>query len=115
MVHAASSNTDVGFGAIGFKGDSAKWVASTSLTHVGLAAGYPGDDDWAVSKPFDLRTVMPDNKGAVNIKAIYQSALTTYTYNYALAGTYKATFVATNQKLGDQKQTVKQIEITVIP
>jgi hypothetical protein len=111
----AASNADAGFGPIEFKGDSARWVAGTSLAHVGLALGYPSDDDWAISKPFDLSTIVPDRKGSINIKAAYQAAITSYNFTYNTPGTYTATFVATNQNIDAQRQTVKQIVITVTP
>lgn len=109
----AAALSDVGFASIDVKGDSAQWASASSLIHVGLNEGRPEDDDWVISKGFDLKKINADNKGAVNIKAIYQPKMTSYTYAYATPGVYKATFIATNQKNGEQKQTVRRVEITV--
>ncbi len=112
FTHAASV-AEAGFGSVEFKGDSTKWVPGTSLFHAGLNAGYPSDDDWSISRTFNLRALVPERKGAVNIKAISQASLSQYRFTYNTPGTYKATFVATNQNIDKQEQVVKELTITV--
>ncbi|WP_345949728.1 DUF5017 domain-containing protein [Mucilaginibacter sp. PAMB04274] len=109
----ATSIAEAGFGSVEFKGDSTKWVPGTSLFHAGLAAGYPSDDDWSISRAFNLRTLVPERKGSVNIKSIAQASLPQYRFTYSTPGTYKATFVATNQNIDKQEQVVKEVTVTV--
>jgi hypothetical protein len=109
----AATNADASFGVVDIEGDSARWSASTTLFHVGLSAGYPGDDDWVVSKAFYLNRVNPD--AGIVVKSIIQPPLSNYTWTYAASGTYKAVFVAQNSDVHTAKRVVKEIDITITP
>lgn len=76
----------------------------------------PNSINWAVSKPIDLNKfdVAPDRAVAIKDQA-KESALTSHTYTYAKAGTYKATFVATNNNIQNSKEIVREVVITVTP
>src|SRR5205823_8898601 len=71
---------------------SATWVAGTTLTHVGLNANYPVDDDWAISKAFDLNKANSDASGVIVIKnfALTGAVPSQFTWKYATAGTYRS-------------------------
>jgi hypothetical protein len=72
--------------------------------------------NWAVSKAIEVNKleIAPDR--AVGIKDLAkESTLTAHTYVYANAGTYKATFVASNHNIDSKKEVVKEITITVTP
>ncbi len=109
----AATNADASFGVLDFKGDSAKWVASSTLAHTGLNIGYPGDDDWAVSKALYLDRISPD--AGVVVKSIIQPPPSGYTWNYTTAGTYKAIFIAQNADVNTVKRVIKEVDITITP
>jgi hypothetical protein len=111
----AAANADAGFGDIEFKGDSAKWVAGTTLVHAGIIAGYPGDDDWAISRAFSTNTVNSDILGAVNIKSLTTALPSSFAYVYTTPGTYTAVFVAENANITAQAQVVRKVTITITP
>ena len=110
----APDNATAGFGTIEFAGDSAKWVSGATLTHVGLKAGYPADEDWAISRPFSLNSVNADV--ATVIKNISGAPVASpYLYKYATAGTYKAVFVIRNATIKDTQEKIVTFNITITP
>lgn len=114
----ASSTTEAGFRNVEFKGDSAKWTINfTSLFHKGLAAGFPGDNDWIVSGAFNLRSAIGDATGVVTVKNLTTGFVPAQTppQVYTKAGTYKATVVARNANIEGSKQKVYEFTITVSP
>lgn len=70
----------------------------------------PDEVVWMVSAKINPRQVEPDR--GTPIKSI-EANLPSYSYTYLQAGTYTATFVATNANLWDSQQVVKQLTITV--
>jgi hypothetical protein len=113
----ASDNTTAAFGSVNVVGDSATWVAGTTLTHVGLNANYPADDDWAITKAFDLSKANSDASGVTVIKnfALTGAVPSQFTWKYAIAGTYKAVFVFRNATKETNKEVIKDFTITVNP
>jgi hypothetical protein len=71
------------------------------------------NDDWLITSAINLKTVKPD-VGTV-IKNALAVTLTSFSYKLTKAGTYTATFVASNNGKNDQKQVVRQVQITVVP
>lgn len=85
---------------------------ATALTFTGGAINADDNEDWLISQPIQLDRA-PATFG-VNIKPSPTTRLTAYTFaGYATAGTYVASFEATNANKWDVKSTVKQITITV--
>ncbi len=107
----AATNADASFGLINFKGDSARWVSSTTLSHTGLPVGYPGDEDWAITKTLLLDKISPD-AGTV-IKAISQPAPPSFSWVYTTPGTYKVVFVAQNSDVKNVKKVVREVDIII--
>lgn len=91
------------------------WVvtAGSSLVIAGAsnaALATNNTEAWAIMGLLDLQKVTPDIGIAVkSINAVVDS----YFYNYTSAGTYDATFVATNENGLEYKQTVRPMTITV--
>ncbi len=60
---------DAGFGSFDLAGDIGKWVipitsnTNNNFTHPLVAANSPADDDWAISKPFEINRINP-SKGS---------------------------------------------------
>lgn len=119
-----ANNADAVFTPVNVAGDSATWVAGTTLTHIGLNANYPEDEDWAVSKAFDLNkanSIDPtrgssDALGVVSVKNLATGAVPPQVkWKYATAGTYNAVFVIRNATTVNNKEVVKRFTITANP
>lgn len=113
----ATSFTDGVFKNVEFNGDSARWVINTtSVVHTGLNAGYPADNDWVISKGFDLRAAVGDAAGVAIVKNITTGFVPrSYSYIYKTPGTYKATFIARNASIKGAKDKIIEINITITP
>jgi len=112
----AADNVSAGFGSIEFAGDSAHWSAGTSLVHAGLKAGYPADDDWAITRPFYLNSINSDAAGVVVVKNITSVPLApVFNYQFVAPGTYNVVFVARNANINSSKQKIFTFTITVAP
>lgn len=74
---------------------------------------YSGENlkDYAYSAPGGRETTGPDRPAV--LKGYQNPMIPDYTYKYAAAGVYKATFVASNLNIDDIREVVRQIEITV--
>ena len=86
-----------------------------SFTFNAPAVGSMPDEDWAISRPFNL-SQYPADLGIV-IKNISQSHFNTYkmTQSYKTPGNYLVTFVARNQYEDNIKTVVRQITLTITP
>jgi hypothetical protein len=121
----ATSNSDAVFTPVNIAGDSATWVAGTTLVHTGLNANYPSDEDWAITKAFDLSkaTSLDATRGssdALGVVTVKNLALTgtvpvNFKWKYATAGTYNAVFVMRNSTAKESKEVVQRFTITVNP
>ncbi|MDR3652192.1 MAG: DUF5017 domain-containing protein [Paludibacter sp.] len=82
------------------------------LNAVGL--NTPGEDDWIVSRAFDLGCVWPD--GGLIVKTPNNTGIvTTYSYQYTKTGIFVSTFLAKNQAYTTSKQVARKKIIKVIP
>jgi hypothetical protein len=93
-------------------------VAATRITMLGNSftpANDPLTESWAVSRSFNAGKIDAGPDYPVGIKGVANPTLTTYTYKYAKAGTYKVYFVGTNANAYESKQAVKEIDITITP
>ena len=79
------------------------------------AVGSSPDEDWVISRPFNL-SQYPSDLG-IGIKNISQSHFSTYkmTQSYPKPGTYAVTFVARNQYGTNYKSVVRQVTLTITP
>ncbi|EOR95274.1 hypothetical protein ADIARSV_1551 [Arcticibacter svalbardensis MN12-7] len=113
----ASSFTDGAFANVEFKGDSARWVInSTTLTHLGLAAGNPDDNDWVISKAINLKTAVGDATGVETIKNLTTGYMpTSFQYVYTTPGTYKCTIASVNASAEGRKDKLKEFTIVINP
>ena len=101
-----------GFVPISFQNSANNWnFASTSLTFNAAPVDAPPDEDWAISRPFDL-TLYPSDIGEA-IKSNNISAITSYSYRFSTPGTYVVTFVAKNTNRSGAKETVRQVTVKV--
>ncbi|WP_157986603.1 DUF5017 domain-containing protein [Chitinophaga alhagiae] len=93
---------------------SAIWAATSSdLKIIGGNGAAPTNTSWIISKPIYAGRIPPDV--STPVKSIVDPAKTGHAYSYAKAGIYKATFVAFNHTLDDEKSVVKEFIIKVIP
>ncbi len=76
----------------------------------------PYSENWAVSAPVSPGKVNLGSDWAVRVRAgIYLAMPDSYTYTYQTPGTYKATFVVSNNTIDESKQVVKEIILTITP
>lgn len=109
----------VGWKAVDLKNTTVFWnINLTGLGQLyinGTATGSTNADneDWAISKPINLRLVTPDV--GVPLKNVSASTLTGYNYKYLKAGTYTATFLVSNVNQNEVKSETRQIQLTITP
>ncbi len=109
------------FQILEFQGTDNKWTINTGtaaqhrLIHTANAINTQPDDDWLVSRGFDVFQTNAHIKNAVNVKAISASAPKTFSWLYTVPGTYKATFIALNANKETQREIVKEVIVNIIP
>ncbi len=84
-----------------------------TLTFNAPALGSLPDEDWAISRPFNLSLYPPDL--GVYVKNAGDNRVALYKKRYFKPGTYTATFVAKNQNSAQAFTVVKQITLTITP
>ncbi|WP_346320164.1 DUF5017 domain-containing protein [Chitinophaga sp. YIM B06452] len=93
---------------------SARWTATANdLKITGGNASSATNTSWIVSKPLYAGKLPPDV--STGIKSINEPAKTGYDYKYNAPGIYKATFVAFNHTLDEERSVVRELIIKVIP
>ena len=93
---------------------SARWTASANdLKITGGNASAPSNTSWIISKPLYIGKLPPDV--STGIKSINEPEKAGYDYQYSTPGVYKATFVAFNHTLDEEKSVVRELIIKVIP
>lgn len=75
-------------------------------------ANKPLKNSWLVSNLFVVNACSPD-KG-VAVKNMSQN-INSYSYTYAKAGEYKATFIATNSNYKHESRVIREMTIKVLP
>lgn len=112
-----STIDQIGWRAIDVLNPTVVWSVPTTGQAVidGQIANSTQDNnnDWLISKPLDLKRVLP-NVG-VPIKQLTGKTITSHSYIFKKAGTYKVTFVAMNGSVDERKTEVKQVDIVVTP
>ncbi len=114
----ANSMYTGGFGTVDLAGAADTWTRPTSVTSTniqkkGLDPGVEADDDWSITKAFDISKANRST-GEV-LKHISYLTPPAYAYKYAAPGTYKVVFVAQNSIKGTTKEVVREFNITVTP
>lgn len=101
-----------GFVPFSIKNSNSNWAfASSSLTFNAAAVDALPDEDWAISRPFDL-SLYPSDVGE-GIKNNNISAISSFSYRFTTPGTYLVTFVAKNTNRNNIKEVVRQLSIKV--
>lgn len=109
------------FQILEFQGADNKWTINTGtaaqhrLIHTANAINTEPDDDWLVSRGFDVFQTNAHIKNAINIKSIASSAPKTFSWLYTAPGTYKATFIAQNGNKDIQREVIKEVTVNIIP
>jgi hypothetical protein len=101
-----------GFKAVPMKAAGVAWTISTTQLQIkgGTTTSSPEAEGWVISKPLNLKKVLPDT--GTPLKNMTTS-LSSFSYMYDVPGTYKATFVAANINRYDEKSEVKDVDLTV--
>lgn len=107
------------FQVVEFQGADNKWTINTGtatshrLIHTANAINTQPDDDWVISRGFQVFQSFGHKKNAVNVKSISGSTPETFSWRYSAPGTYKATFIALNTNRDIQKEVVKEVWVTI--
>lgn len=106
------TQANIAWGTINVLNVANLWSFTTAqLAFTGGAINADDNEDWIISQPLQLNRATATF--GVSIKPSPTTTLTTYSFTYTAAGTYVATFEATNSNKWDTKTTVKQFTITV--
>jgi hypothetical protein len=109
-----ATNT-AGFKFVDLKNPARVWGFSGATLFNGAAGiGEAENEDWAISGPIDLNRVITADPGVI-LKNTSAGAITTYTYLFTVAGTYKVTFVASNNSQDGARTVVKELMLTIAP
>lgn len=99
-------------------GDSAvNWIidggSNTSrLRNQGAGANKPGNEAWVMTKGFFLTSAIPD--AGIALKNM-STRINEYSYVYTEPGTYKITFVASNENVYGGGKVIKEFNVVVNP
>jgi hypothetical protein len=106
------AESTAGFKSVPMKAPGVAWTISTSQLQIkgGTTTSSPEAEGWVISKPLNLKKVLPDTGTPLKNMT---TALSSFSYMYDVPGTYKATFVAANINRYDEKNDVKDVDITV--
>lgn len=107
---------EAGFGSFDFGGSAFTWTtpstsSAVSITHGSAEANNPSDDDWTISKGFEISEI--GRSMGVQIKGMYEVQLLQYSQVYTEIGVYKAVFVGQNVSKDQKKEVYKEFNITV--
>lgn len=93
---------------------TSRWTASaTDLKINGGTGSSPTNTSWIVTKALYAGRVPGD--AGIGIKSINEPDKAGYAYVYPAAGIYKATFVAFNHTLDEEKSIIREFIIKVTP
>ena len=101
--------------------DSTAYVATAVLpVYVAYDPNSPYNDpqseNWAVSAPITIGKVNLGNDWAVAVRSsVYSAKPAVYNYVYKKPGIYKAYFVASNNTIDENKEVVKEVDVTITP
>jgi len=106
------SESSAGFRSVAMKNTSVKWTVSTSQLNIkgGTTTTSPEAEGWIVSKPLNLKKVLPDS--GIPLKNM-TTVMESYYYIYTKPGNYTATFVVSNANRYDSKDGVYQVPVTI--
>jgi hypothetical protein len=82
------------------------------LKFQGGGATIGSNQVWAISGGLSLTKVQPD--AGVALKNM-STRMDNYTYRYTAAGTYTATFVASNVNIYGESKSIKEVQVVVAP
>jgi hypothetical protein len=106
------SESAAGFKSVAMKNTAVKWTVSTSQLNFkgGTTTTSPEAEGWVVSKPLNLKKVVPDY--GVPLKNM-TTVMDSYYYIYTTLGSYTATFVASNASRYDSKEGAYEVPVTI--
>jgi len=111
VVSDLATIANAGWKAVDFKNSDKQWTqSSTQIQMVGGDATAGENEDWIISKPFNINKVNPD-QGEV-IKSKYQLMLKNYKFVYDTPGNYTVVVVSKNGKT-DADEKAKEFSVTV--
>lgn len=93
---------------------NSRWTPSaTDLKITGGNETAATNTSWIITRPLYVGRIAPDV--SVGVKSINEPDKTEYVYVYPATGIYKATFIAYNHTLDEEKSTIREFIIKVTP
>lgn len=93
---------------------SSSTVAATILLLAATSGHRLEYEEWGISKLFQVDEIDMGVDRSMPIKGYADMPLNEFAHLYTEAGTYRATFVASNKTAYNDKETVKHVDITVV-
>lgn len=91
------------------------WKTNTARLRIdGGKANTPDQEDWAVRAPLNLDISRDVPELGTAIKSLNEK-LASVRHIYTEPGTYKATFVAFNHSIDNEKAVIKEVTLTILP
>ncbi len=90
------------------------WIFGTDniLKFQGGGATVGSNQVWAISAGLSLTKVQPDTGVALKNMSTRMDA---YQHTYTIAGTYTATFIASNVNIYGESKTMKEVQVNIVP
>lgn len=103
------------FSIVNIKNNDVRWGIGSSVAQTSIqgstTANVADNEDWLISRALNLSQVLPDK--AIPIKTMSDNPVTEVSKVYTKPGVYKVVFVANNQNVYGQAQSIKELSITV--
>jgi hypothetical protein len=107
-----ATTANLTWGAINITGAQTWNNSTTQSQFVGGGVNVADNEDWTITRGLQLDRVQ--RSFGVNVKSNPTSKITSYDFTgFTAAGTYTATFEATNSNIDNIKRAVKEFTITV--
>jgi len=89
------------------------WSTTTTQIRFNSLLTAQYSEDWAVTNAYFPSVTTPDK--STPIKSITDNKLSNYTYKFTVPGTYKVTFVASNNRVYGSNEIFKELTLTITP
>ncbi|KAA2243307.1 DUF5017 domain-containing protein [Chitinophaga agrisoli] len=111
VVSPLATMATAGWKVVDFKNPGYVWSITTAQLLMPSSKNTGDNEDWVISKGFDVTSVSPD--AGVALKNI-STTLPSYKYVYTKPGTYKITFEISSVRYNGARRLTKELTLTII-
>lgn len=96
---------------------AASTISATTLTMTGTAItpSQLTSENWIITKAFASGAIDMGPDRPIPVKSIADAPIGVYNYVYEKPGTYKVYFIAANANISGSKETIQELNITILP